>query len=104
MEAPNSCKKRTRHTSGTHFSECLGGEQELLPTKVPTLRDILRKGLMIQREMLIMMKVDRRNFKVNEMADQLSDLVIKRWTKANALFKPPVVIAKKSLSKNISKA
>ena len=60
-------KKRTRHSSSTKLSEYLGPGAELLPTEVPTPRDILRKGILIQEEKMLSEGGERKNFPINQM-------------------------------------
>ena len=55
---------RTRHKSSTKMTEYLGPATDLLLTEVPTLRDILRKGLLIQEEKIIAEGGGRKNIPV----------------------------------------
>ena len=36
---------KTRHKSGSHFKDFMGGAKEFLPGEAPTLRDVIQKGL-----------------------------------------------------------
>ena len=34
---------KTRHKSGSHFKDFMGGAKEFLPGEAPTLRDVIQK-------------------------------------------------------------
>ena len=36
---------KTRHKSGSHFKDFMGGVKKFLPGEAPTLRDVIQKGL-----------------------------------------------------------
>ena len=36
---------KTRHKSGSHFKDFMGGVKKFLPEEAPTLRDVIQKGL-----------------------------------------------------------
>ena len=40
----------TRHASGSKLWDFLGGPAEFLESEVPTLRDVMRKGLLLQEK------------------------------------------------------
>ena len=82
---------RTRHKSSTKMTEYLGPATDLLLTEVPTLRDILRKGLLIQEEKMIAEGGGRKNFPVKQMIDELTTALYAQWEKSNFKFKPPVL-------------
>ena len=46
--------KQTRHSSTTDLIKYLGVGRDWLETEVPTLRDVLRKGLHIQENLLLL--------------------------------------------------
>ena len=41
---------KTRHASGSKLHDFLGGPAECLQCEVPTLRNVLRKGLLLQEK------------------------------------------------------
>ena len=41
---------KTRNGSGTKLSEYPGGVKNFLISEIPTLRDVLRKGVLLQEE------------------------------------------------------
>jgi hypothetical protein len=41
-------KKRTRYSTFTHLGNFLGTGRQLLPSELPTLRDVLRYGLLLR--------------------------------------------------------
>ena len=55
----NSKLKQTRQSSTTSLTKHLGVGKDWLETEVPTLRDVLRKGLHIQENLLLFGEFDR---------------------------------------------
>ena len=51
--------KQTRHNSTTNLTKYPGVGKDWLETEVPTLRDVLRKGLHIQENLLLSDTLDR---------------------------------------------
>ena len=93
-----STKKRTRHSSSTVLAEYLGGPGcDFLPTEVPTLRDVLRKGLLIREAKMLEDGGDRKNYPVRPMIEELVSNIHDQWKKSNVKFTPPVVTNSKSL-------
>ncbi|KAI4816006.1 hypothetical protein KUCAC02_006125 [Chaenocephalus aceratus] len=58
----------------------------MLVSELPTVRDILRYGIYLRDQS----KDDRRNYPVDQLVGDIFPGVIGQWSKANALFKPPV--------------
>ena len=55
--------KRTRHGSNTKLADYLGGAVlDFLHTEVATLRDVLRKGLLIKEETMLEEGGGRKNY------------------------------------------
>ena len=46
-------KAKTRHQSGTKLSEFVGRGKEFVECEVPTLRAVIRKGILIKEKMMI---------------------------------------------------
>ena len=93
---------RTRHKSESSLTRYLSesGEsapKELLQSELPTLRAVLLLGLHLQEQRLI----DKRNYGQTELAQDLSEAILVPWKRANDLFKPPVIINMKSISKRV---
>jgi hypothetical protein len=78
-----------------------GTPKELLITELPTLRAILQLGLHLQEEKITMEEVDKRNYNVKDLCNDLAAGVLVPWVKANALFQAPVITSCKSLSNRI---
>ena len=91
---------RTRHKSGTHMSEFLGTGKELLVSDLPTLRDVLRFGILLREQH----DEDLRNYLVKEMARDMIPPIVNQWLRANALFKPPVIVSEKTIIDKIIEA
>ena len=102
----NSGKKvRTRNTSGTKLAENLGGAgKEFLATEVPTLRDVLRKGILIQEEKMLEEGGGRKNYPVRDMIDDLVTAVYLQWEISNKKFKHPVVSERKPMVNRLKNA
>ena len=91
-------KKRTRHSSSTLLAEFLGGPGcDFLPSEVPTLRDVLRKGLLIREGKMLEDGGDRKNYPVRPMIEELVSSIHDQWQKSNVKFAPPVVTNYKTL-------
>ena len=80
----------------------VGTGKEFLPSEVPTLRDIIRKGIEIQQG-VIYKGISRNNFSVTNLARELTELVINQWHKSNASFQPPVTIDTRTIALLIEK-
>ena len=62
---------KTRQASGSKLRDFLGGPAEFLESDVPTLRDVMRKGLLLQEKELIEKSVNRRNLTGRELSEKL---------------------------------
>ena len=80
-------KKRTRLTTFMHLSNLLGTGRDLLPSELPTLRDILRYGLLLREQS----DNDTRNYSVSDLAKDIYPANLEKWKRANDLFKQPVI-------------
>ena len=50
---------KTRHKSGSKFSDFVGGPRPLLPSELPTLRASLRAALDLQRQKVVEEEKDK---------------------------------------------
>ena len=80
-------KVRTRKTSSSHLSTLVGKGRELLVSELPTVRDVLKYGIHLREQS----EADRRNYPVDQLVADIYPGLILQWSKANALFKPPVI-------------
>ena len=104
-DSKNNKKVGTRNTSGTKLAEYLGGAgREFLPSEVPTLRDVLRKGILIQENKMLEEGGERKNFPVREMIEELVTDVYNQWEKSNIKFKSPVVSDRKPMVMRLENA
>ncbi|KAK1894408.1 ADP-ribosylation factor 1 [Dissostichus eleginoides] len=78
---------KTRAKSTSHLSNLVGTGRELLVSELPTVRDILRYGIYLRDQS----KDDRGNYPVDQLLGDIFPGLIGQWSKANALFKPPVI-------------
>lgn len=83
---------RTRNTSGSNLSDLLGKGRELLPSELPTARDILQLGIYLK-------ETDPRGpskYPVSELINEIYIQTHLQWMKANHLFAFPVMITEKA--------
>lgn len=80
-------KLKTRSQLSTHLSLLVGKGKELPVSELPTVRDMLRLGLLLREKNA----KDRRNYTDKELINDMIVPLLHQWTKANALFKPPVI-------------
>ena len=90
MASTSSEKRvRTRQSSGTKPSDYLGGPGiDFTPSEVPTLRDVLFKGILIQENKMLMEGGERKSFPVKDMIRELASSIYCQWYKSNAKFSP----------------
>ena len=88
---------RTRKKSSCRLSLYLGVGNELISSELPTVRDILRYGL-LQRELS---EKDKRNLLVDELVTMMSSVLITQWEKANPMFMFPVLNHEKTITKKL---
>lgn len=84
---------RTRTQSKSSLNNFVGTGRELLVSELPTVRDILRYGIYLREQC----GEDRRNYPVDQLLRDIYPDLIGQWSKANALFKPPVTIGKRQI-------
>ena len=92
-----NAKPKTRHASGTKMVEFLGGGRLMLPSELPTERDVLRHALFLQEQNLLVKEEDRRNYPVKEIMKDVLPHLMEKWQKANAQFKPPIIISEQTI-------
>ena len=69
---------RTGLSSDEKLIELVGTGKEFLPSEVPTLRDVIRKGIQIQQDN-IYKGISRNNYSISNMIRELTKLVINQW-------------------------
>ena len=93
-------KKTTRLSNKWLLSEYLGsGGTEFAPSELPTLRDVLLKGLLLKEE-----QGNRHSYKVKDLSKDILPSLLEQWTKANAEFRPPVITVSKAITDRIERA
>ena len=88
---------KTRRSSGGKLSEYIGSGKDFLPSELPTLRALLRKGIQLQNEKLV-----SSNF-YPELAQVIAKASEPQWIKANVVFIPPKVGNLKSNQRSLEK-
>ena len=82
----------------------LGSGRHLLPSEVPTLRACLRQAIFFQEEKVLSSEVNRRNYPVKDMMNDVTEKIYIQWQKYNVQFEDPVVIKKISVVKRLIEA
>ena len=85
--------RKTRVTLTTHTTTLVASGRELIPSQLPTNRDVLRLGIYLRETA----ETDTRNYPVNILVRDIVPVLFAQWTKANAEFKFPVTIHNKAL-------
>ena len=88
---------RTRHKSSSHMSNYVGTGKELLPSELPTVRDLLRYGVMLKE----LSEQDKRNYVVDQLVGDMVVALKERWQRANAQFKDPIINHDETLNKKV---
>ena len=85
--------RKTRGSLTTHMTTLVGSGRELIPSQLPTTRDVLRLGIYLRETA----ETDKRNYPVNILVRDIVPVLVAQWTKANAEFKFPVIIHHEAL-------
>ena len=90
---------QTRKNLKSKLSGFLGSGRDLLPSKLPSLRAVLRLGVKLQEE-----KQSRgEKYSMQELTLDVAKAVESQWSKANNELTPPRVITVKSMQRSIEK-
>ena len=96
---------KTRHTSGSKLEQYLGKGTALLPDELPTLRSVLRQGLLYKEERVLQegKAVASRSYtySVSEMISDMVKSIKVQWSRANIDFKEPVILPDAALRKKL---
>ena len=92
---------KTRHDSQSKLSDYLGPGKALLGNELPTLRAILRQGLLFQEEKMLLKETKKKNYPVSELVKDMSKALSETWIKANSSFSPPVVVGELGIQKRL---
>ena len=89
---------RTRHASDTKLTGYLGVGKELMGTELPTLRSVLRQGLLFQEEKVLQDSSHPNTtmhtiYTVKELSVKMAQALTAQWKRANVEFQHPVTIA-----------
>ena len=109
MAAGGTSSIKTRATSGTKIGDYLGSGKALLPSELPTLRSILRQGVLFKEEK-VMEESNRRtggrtySYGKDEVVTDMIEALKVQWQKSNADFKPPVVISDQRIKARLKDA
>ena len=94
---------RTRHKSENKMSLLFGSGQAFLESELPTLRELLRLGVKLREDQLVLDGTAKNLYTTNKLAGDLAEAVLVQFRKANAEFKPPIISTNKSLHSKIEK-
>ena len=99
---------KTRHTSGNKLAQYLGSGTALLPDELPTLRSVLRQGLLYKEERILQedTSVSCRSYtySMHELTSDMVKAVRDQWSRANVDFQPPVILSDDALKKKLKLA
>ena len=90
-------KPKTRQ-SMTFMSKEFGTGKQLLVSELPTVHDILQYGILLKEQH----EGSFRNCQITDIAKTMMEATISQWTKANALFQPPVILSAQQITKQIT--
>ena len=96
-------KAKTRHGSGSHLSEWVGTGKKMLTSEVPTVRSVLRQGILLKEEALLEQDVKVNLYLVDELVKDLAPLVQEQWRKSNVKFCPPVTVSDKAIKDRLKR-
>ena len=82
---------KTRHASGTKISEFLGGGNPLLKSELPTVKACMRAALDLQEQKFSVQEIDRRDYTVQKMMEELVPQIKSQWERANYQLTAPVI-------------
>ena len=100
MASSGHHKTRTRLATSTKLANYLGAGKDFEPSEVPTLRDVLRKGILLQES-------NMKNFPVKAMLKDLVTSVYQQWTRSDSSFGEPerdcstVVYSRRALERRL---
>ena len=100
MATPGGSKPRTRQASGCKLSGFVGVGKEFALADVPTVRAVIRRGLLL-KEQKATEGVDTRNYPTKELAKDLAPLIVAQWQKANVKFDHPVIVTLRQVTAKV---
>ena len=100
MATPGGSKPRTRQVSSCKLSGFVGAGKEFSLADVPTVRAVIRRGLLL-KEQKAEEGVDHKN-PTKDMARDLATLVVAQWQKANVKFKYPVIVSMQRVTAKVA--
>lgn len=90
-------KRKTRLATSTHMSNFIGTGREMLPSELPTLRDVLRYGLLLREQS----GENVRNYPAATVAKDTYLKVLEKWELANSCFVVPILNSRVTVLKKI---
>ena len=99
----SKAKAKTRHQSGSKLSEFVGRGTEFIECDVPTLRAVMRKGILIKEKLMIEEEVQKNDIKRGDVIREVVPLILGQWQKLNAKFCSPVIITEKSIVSKVER-
>ena len=87
---------KTRSQSSSHLSDYVGSGRILLASELPTSRDLLRLGILLRGQ-----SSDDHELPVSKLCQDILPILLGSWSKANALFKYPVIKHERTVLRRI---
>ena len=100
MATSGGSKPRTRQASCCKLSGFVGAGKEFSLADVPTVRSVIRRGLLL-KEQKAAEGVDTRNYPNKELARDLAPLIVAQWQKANVKFDHPVIVTLRQVTSKV---
>ena len=86
----------------------MGTGKVLLPSELPTLRSVLREGVLYKEQHIIEESTRKQgrtyNYSMTELVEDMMEAVKGQWTKANDSFQHPVIVADKTIKDRLKQA
>ena len=86
-------KPKTHNTFGTKMGDFLVGGRLLLPSELPTERDVLRLAVCLQEENMLVREEESRNYPMRDVVSDVLQQLLGKWQMANPLFQSPIIIS-----------
>ena len=84
---------KTRRMTLSHLSLYVGTGRKLLNTELPTVRDLLRYGVLLRE----LSEKDKRSYSNEQLIEDMMSALSEQWLKASHLLKYPVLITERTI-------
>ena len=100
---------KTRHSTKSVMSEFLGSAGvDFTTSELPALRSVLLKGVLLKENFVMEDggggSEGGKQYEIGILARDIMISLLNQWSKANAQFKPPIIISEKAICDKIVRA